>query len=57
MIKRFEIITEMDARQLERGATVELAKGGHVTPLAADSAKIMAFIVSGGVSRAAGPAS
>jgi ribose 5-phosphate isomerase B len=33
----FQIITEADARQLERGATVELAKGGHVTPLAADT--------------------
>jgi len=33
----FDIITEADARQIERGATVELAKGGHVTPLAADT--------------------
>ena len=33
----FQIITETDARQIERGATVELAKGGHVTPLAADT--------------------
>jgi ribose 5-phosphate isomerase B len=33
----FQIITEADARRLERGATVELAKGGHVTPLAADT--------------------
>ena len=37
MIKRFEIITEADARQIEHGATVELAKGGHVTPLAQDT--------------------
>ena len=37
MSKVFEIITEADARQIERGATVELAKGGHVTPLAADT--------------------
>jgi ribose 5-phosphate isomerase B len=37
MIRTFEIITETDARQIERGATVELAKGGHVTPLAADT--------------------
>ena len=37
MTRVFEIITEADARQLERGATVELAKGGHVTPLAADT--------------------
>jgi ribose 5-phosphate isomerase B len=36
-MKRFEIITETDARVLERGETVTLAKGGHVTPLAADT--------------------
>ena len=33
----FDIITEADARQIERGATVELSKGGHVTPLAQDT--------------------
>ena len=37
MAERFEIITEADARQIAIGATVELAKGGHVTPLAADT--------------------
>ena len=37
MTLRFDIITEADARQIERGATVELARGGHVTPLAADT--------------------
>jgi len=36
-MKRFEIITETDARVLDRGDTVMLAKGGHVTPLAADT--------------------
>ena len=36
-MKRFEIITETDARVIERGETVMLAKGGHVTPLAADT--------------------
>jgi ribose 5-phosphate isomerase B len=36
-MKRFEIITETDARVLERGETVMLAKGGHVTPLAQDT--------------------
>jgi ribose 5-phosphate isomerase B len=35
--RSFQIITEADARQIARGATVELAKGGHVTPLAADT--------------------
>src|SRR5262245_24198278 len=37
MTRLFQIITEADARQIERGSTVELAKGGHVTPLAADT--------------------
>src|SRR5215510_4246804 len=37
MTRVFQIITEVDARQIERGATVELAKGGHITPLAADT--------------------
>jgi ribose 5-phosphate isomerase B len=36
-MKRFEIITEADARVIDVGATVELAKGGHVTPLARDT--------------------
>lgn len=36
-MKRFEIITESDARVLTRGETVMLAKGGHVTPLAHDT--------------------
>jgi ribose 5-phosphate isomerase B len=38
-MKRFEIITESDARVLERGETVVLARGGHITPLAADTLK------------------
>jgi ribose 5-phosphate isomerase B len=37
MTRRFDIITETDARQIEIGATVELSKGGHVTPLARDT--------------------
>ena len=36
-MKRFEIITEVDARSLDIGATVELTAGGHVTPLARDT--------------------
>jgi ribose 5-phosphate isomerase B len=36
-MKRFEIITEADARILDIGGTVELAAGGHVTPLARDT--------------------
>jgi ribose 5-phosphate isomerase B len=38
-MKRFEIITEADARLLEIGETVELRRGGHVTPLASDTLK------------------
>src|SRR5512140_1460484 len=37
MVRKFDIITETDARQIEYGATVELTKGGHVTPLAQDT--------------------
>lgn len=36
-MKRFDIITEADARLIDLGATVELAAGGHVTPLARDT--------------------
>jgi ribose 5-phosphate isomerase B len=40
-MKRFEIITETDAR----GDTVMLAKGGHITPLALDTLKERRVIV------------
>jgi ribose 5-phosphate isomerase B len=36
-MKKFEIITEADARVLDIGTTVELARGGVVTPLAKDT--------------------
>jgi ribose 5-phosphate isomerase B len=36
-VRRFGIITEADARQIEPGATVELEARGHVTPLAQDT--------------------
>src|SRR5690348_15791316 len=36
-MKRFDIITESDARVLPRGEAVLLARGGHVTPLAHDT--------------------
>jgi ribose 5-phosphate isomerase B len=36
-MKRFEIITEADARVLPRGATVALVSRGHITPLALDT--------------------
>ena len=36
-MKRFQIVTEADARVLEFGSTIVLAAGGHVTPLAQDT--------------------
>jgi ribose 5-phosphate isomerase B len=36
-MKRFDLITESDARVLPPGEPVILAKGGHVTPLAQDT--------------------
>jgi ribose 5-phosphate isomerase B len=38
-MKRFQMITEADARVLEYGSTVALVAGGHVTPLAHDTLK------------------
>jgi ribose 5-phosphate isomerase B len=38
-MKRFDMITETDARVLTRGETVTLAQGGHITPLAQDTLK------------------
>ncbi len=38
-MKRFQMITEIDARALDYGTTVMLAAGGHVTPLAQDTLK------------------
>jgi ribose 5-phosphate isomerase B len=38
-MKRFDIITETDARVLPHGDTVALARGGHITPLALDTLK------------------
>ena len=36
-MKRYEIITEADARGLEHGSSIALAPGGHITPLAQDT--------------------
>jgi ribose 5-phosphate isomerase B len=36
-VKRFQMITEADARVLEPGSSVVLVAGGHVTPLALDT--------------------
>ena len=38
-MKRFQMITEADARVIDYGSTVALVAGGHVTPLAADTLK------------------
>jgi ribose 5-phosphate isomerase B len=44
-MKRFDIITEADARLLPPGSTIELAKGGHVTPLAQDTLRDLRITV------------
>jgi ribose 5-phosphate isomerase B len=36
-VKRFQIVTEADARTLEYGSSIVVVAGGHVTPLAADT--------------------
>jgi ribose 5-phosphate isomerase B len=36
-VKRFDIVTEADARVLEYGSTIALSAGGHITPLALDT--------------------
>jgi ribose 5-phosphate isomerase B len=36
-MKRFQMITEADARTLDYGSTIALVSGGHVTPLAQDT--------------------
>src|SRR5882672_5363350 len=38
-MKRFQMITEADARVLEYGSTVMVVTGGHVTPLAEHTLK------------------
>lgn len=56
-MKKFEIITETDARLLDIGSTVELAAGGHVTPLAKDTlAARRITVVPAGASDASLPA-
>lgn len=45
MPKRFDIITEADARTMDRGETVTLSRFGHVTPLAADTLRERHVIV------------
>ncbi len=50
-MKRFQIVTEADARALDYGSSIVLVRGGHVTPLAADtlrSRRISVLRESGG---------
>jgi ribose 5-phosphate isomerase B len=55
--RQFQIITETDALQIEPGATVELVKGGHVTPLAQDTLRERRItVVAAGTVDAAIPA-
>jgi len=55
-MQKFDIITEADARTLDIGSTVELATGGHVTPLARDTLAARRVTVIGAGSRDAGAA-
>ena len=36
-MKRFQIVTEADARLLDLGSTIVVVSGGHITPLAQDT--------------------
>src|SRR5215217_1367951 len=54
---KFDIITEADARILDIGATVELAAGGHITPLARDTLAARRVSVVGPGSKDVGAAS
>lgn len=44
-MRRFSLVTEADARVLEPGSAIELAPGGHVTPLAADTLRDRRIVV------------
>jgi ribose 5-phosphate isomerase B len=46
-MKRFQMITEADARVLEYGSTVALLPGGHITPLARDTLRARRISVVG----------
>lgn len=48
-MKRFDMITEAEARVLAPGSTIELAPGGHITPLAQDTLRELRItVVRGG---------
>lgn len=44
-MKRYDIITEADARGFEIGSAVALAPGGHITPLALDTLRARKVMV------------
>lgn len=44
-MKRYDIITEADARACEIGSAVALAPGGHITPLALDTLRARRVVV------------
>jgi ribose 5-phosphate isomerase B len=44
-MKRFQMITEADARTLDYGSTIVLVDGGHVTPLAHDTLRARRIVV------------
>jgi ribose 5-phosphate isomerase B len=44
-MKRFDIITEADARLLAPGSTIELTRGGQITPLAQDTLRALRITV------------
>ncbi|MGE0041993.1 MAG: RpiB/LacA/LacB family sugar-phosphate isomerase [Vicinamibacterales bacterium] len=48
-MKRYDLITEAEARLMEPGTTVVLAPGGRVTPLAADTLRARRVTVAGDV--------
>jgi ribose 5-phosphate isomerase B len=47
VVKRFDIITEADARSLEIGSIVQLSAGGRITPLARDTLRALRITVVG----------
>jgi ribose 5-phosphate isomerase B len=44
-MKRYELISEVEARTIEEGSTVALVPGGLITPLAADTLKALRVTV------------
>lgn len=44
-VPSFELVTEADARQLAQGATIVVRRGGHITPLAADTLREKRVVV------------